>query len=153
PASTCHTQNSAVLHPSSGRRLTYGQLVAAMANQPFVLSELKRPGEFHLIGTRAPRLDTPAKVDGSALFGLDVRVSGLLFATVARCPVPGGTVASCDAARAQAIPGVRTVVQVPSGVAVVGEHTWAAIAGRRALAITWNEGANATLSSPAIRRQ
>jgi isoquinoline 1-oxidoreductase beta subunit len=152
-ASACRTQNGSVLHPPSGQRLTYGQLVAAVAKQPFVLSSLKRPDQFHLIGTRVPRLDTPAKVDGSAPFGLDIRLPGMLFATVARCPVPGGTVARFDASRAQAIPGVRMVVQVPSGVAVVGEHTWAAIAGRRALAITWNEGTNAALESSAIRRQ
>src|SRR5262249_34519807 len=123
------------------------------AARPFVLGELKSPNQFRLIGTRAPRLDTPAKVDGSAVFGLDVRIPDLLFATVARCPVPGGTIARFDATRAQAVPGVRQVVQIPSGVAVVAEHTWAAIAGRRALSVTWNEGANADLSSTAIRRQ
>src|SRR5262249_27178727 len=134
--STCRTERSAVRHPPSGRRLTYGQLAAAAAaTQSFVLADLKPPDQFHLIGTRAPRLDTPAKVDGSAVFGLDVRIPDLLFATVARCPVPGGTVASFDAARAQAVPGVRQVVQIPSGVAVVATHTWAAIAGRRALAV------------------
>lgn len=152
-ASTCRTELGAVLHPPSGRRLTYGQLAAAAARQRFVLDELKTPDQFRLLGTRAPRLDTPGKVDGSAVFGLDIRIPDLLFATVARSPVPGGVVARFDATRAQAVPGVRRVVQIPSGVAVVAEHTWAAIAGRRALAVTWNDGANATLATDTIRRQ
>src|SRR5262249_3245625 len=96
---------------------------------------------------------TPAKVDGSAVFGLDVRVPNLLFATIARCPVPGGTVIRFDAARAQAIPGVRQVVQVPNGVAVVAEHTWAAIRGRAMLDITWDEGAHAQLDSTQIHQR
>lgn len=151
-ASTCRTENSVVSHPPSGRRLTYGQLTATAAKQPYMLGQLKQSSQFRLLGTRAPRLDTPPKVDGSALFGLDVRLPGMLFAVVARCPVPGGVVASFDATRARAIPGVRQVVQVPSGVAVVADHTWAAIAGRRALDIRWNEGANAPLTSSAIRQ-
>ncbi len=152
-ALTCRTQQGAVLHPPSGRRLTYGQLAGTVATLPVSLGELKSPGKFRLIGTRAPRLDTPAKVDGSAVFGLDVRIPEMLFATVARSPVPGGTVAQFDVTRAQAIPGVRKVVQVPSGIAVIADHTWAAIAGRRALDVTWNEGTNARLTSNTIRQQ
>ncbi len=151
-ASTCRTQDSVVFHPSSGRKLTYGQLAAAAARQPYTLGQLKQASQFRLIGARAPRLDTPAKVDGSAQFGLDVRLPGMLFAVVARCPVPGGTVATFDATQTQAIPGVRQIVPIPSGMAVVADHTWAAIAGRRALDIRWNEGVNASLTSNSLRQ-
>ncbi|HEV8193685.1 MAG TPA: xanthine dehydrogenase family protein molybdopterin-binding subunit [Ktedonobacterales bacterium] len=152
-ASTCRTEKGAVLHPSSGRRLSYGQLAGTAATLRVSLGELKSPEQFRLIGTRAPRLDTPATVDGSAVFGLDMRIPDMLFATVARAPVPGGTLVRFDATRAQAIPGVRKIVRVDNGVAVIAEHTWAAIAGRRALETTWNEGANANLASATIRRQ
>jgi isoquinoline 1-oxidoreductase beta subunit len=161
-ASTCRTESGVVLHPPSGRRLTYGQLAGSAAAFPGGTTEaalptipapLKTPSQFRLIGTRLPRLDTPAKVDGSAVFGLDVRIADMLFATVARCPVPGGTVARFDATRAQTVPGVRQILQIPSGVAVVADHTWAAMAGRGALDVTWNDGTNAALSSPAIRQQ
>jgi isoquinoline 1-oxidoreductase beta subunit len=154
-AATCRTHLGTVVHDPSGRHLTYGQLAGGAGSivPPLSLYHLKQPSQFRLIGTRAPRLDTPAKVDGSARYGLDLRLPDLLFATVARCPVPGGTLVRFDATRARAIPGVRLVTQIPSGVAVVGDHTWAAIAGRRALDVTWDEGANATLASDAIRQQ
>jgi isoquinoline 1-oxidoreductase beta subunit len=152
-SSTCRTEKGTVLHPSSGRRLTYGQLAGTAATLRVSLGELKSPEQFRLVGTRAPCLDTPAKVDGSAVFGLDVRIPEMLFATVARSPVPGGTLSRFDATRAQAIPGVRKIVRVDSGVAVIAEHTWAAVAGQRALDITWNEGANASLASDTIHQQ
>jgi isoquinoline 1-oxidoreductase subunit beta len=112
---------------------------------------LKDPSQFRLIGTRVPRLDTPAKVDGSAIFGIDVRLPGQLFAVIARCPVYGGTLASFDGRRASAITGVRHVVPVRDlGVAVVGETTWAALEGRRALDVRWNEGPHADMTSAAL---
>jgi isoquinoline 1-oxidoreductase beta subunit len=96
-------------------------------------------------------VDTPAKVTGKATFGIDVQLPGMAHAVVARCPVFGGTVARFDATNARAIPGVTHVVQIPQGIAVMASNTWAAMEGRRALEIEWDEGANASLSSAGIR--
>jgi isoquinoline 1-oxidoreductase beta subunit len=149
---TCRAESGAVLHPSSGRRLAYGELVERAASLPVPEDPpLKDPKDWQLIGTRAPRLDTAAKVDGSAIFGLDVRVPGMLIAVVARSPVFGGRAASFDPAPARAVPGVKRVERIASGIAVVADNLWAAWKGRDALAITWDEGALAGLDSAAIR--
>jgi isoquinoline 1-oxidoreductase subunit beta len=153
PPESCSAEQGVVWHRATGRRLAYGLLAEKAAKLPVPPNpRLKDPGEFRLIGRPVPRLDIPAKVDGSAVFGLDVRLPGLLFATVARCPVFGGTVASLDASRANAVKGVRAVVQIPSGVAVVADAFWPAKLGRQALDIKWSEGPNRTLSSAAITR-
>src|SRR5207237_3337700 len=110
----------------------------------------KAPAEFRLLGHRMPRLDTPDKVSGAAVFGMDVRVPGMVYAAVARCPVFGGRVQSFDPAPALAVPGVQRVGQVSSGVAVVAERTWAAFQGKKALKIEWDEGATARWSSDGI---
>ena len=102
---------------------------------------LKDPKDWKVIGRPTRRLDTPEKVDGRAVFGLDVRFDGLLTAVVERSPVFGGKVKSFDATAARAVPGVRKVVQVPSGVAVVADHFWAAQQGREALKVEWDLGA------------
>ena len=150
--SACKAVEGKVIHTPTGRTLTYGDLVekAAQLELPADV-ELKNPKSFRIIGKSVPRLDTPSKVDGSALFGLDVKVPGMLYAVVARCPVFGGTVARFDAGKAQSVPGVRHVVQVETGVAVVADSTWAALQGKEALDVTWNEGSNATLNTPGIR--
>jgi isoquinoline 1-oxidoreductase beta subunit len=114
---------------------------------------MKQPDQFTLIGRRTPRLDTPQKIDGSATFGLDIRLPGMRFATVARCPFLGGSLENFDSSQANAIPGVLKVVQIKSGVAVVAENTWAAIQGRAALTVTWNPGPSASLTSAQIRDQ
>jgi isoquinoline 1-oxidoreductase beta subunit len=146
----CRAENGAVIH-TGGRRLSYGHLVAAAAALPVPTDPpLKEPADWKILGTRVPRLDTPLKVDGSAQFGIDVMLPGMLVAVVARCPVFGGTVASFDAASAQAVPGVRHVVKISRGVAVVADGYWPAKTGRDALAVTWNEGATATVSSASI---
>src|SRR6266542_245320 len=111
---------------------------------------LKDPKDWKILGTRVPRLDTPPKVDGSAQFGIDVKATGMLVAVIARSPVFGGKVGRFDAAKAKAVPGVRKVVQVSSGVAVVADGYWPARNGRDALEITWNEGPNASVSSASI---
>jgi len=148
----CHAENGAVVH-SGGRRLTYGHLVATAATLPVPADPpLKESADWKIIGTRVPRLDTPIKVDGSAEFGIDVTLPGMLTAVVARCPVFGGKVASFDAAAAQAVPGVRQVVQIASGIAVVADGYWPAKVGRDALQISWNEGATAAASSAGISR-
>jgi isoquinoline 1-oxidoreductase subunit beta len=149
--STCRAAHGAVTHEPSKRRLTYGGLVAKAATLPVPKDvPLKDPKDWKIIGTSARRLDTPAKVDGSAQFGIDVQVPGMLVAVVARCPVFGGKVERFDATKAKAIPGVLQVVQISSGVAVVATGYWPAKQGRDALDITWSEGANAQVTSASI---
>src|SRR5256886_2100052 len=139
------------LAPNAWRRLTYGKLVAKAATVPVPHDvPLKEPKDWKILGTRVRRLDTPPKVDGSAQFGIDVKTPGMLVAVIARCPVFGGKVKSFDATKAKAVPGVRHVVQISSGVAVVADGYWPAKKGRDALAVTWDEGANATVSSASI---
>ncbi|HEX9581315.1 MAG TPA: xanthine dehydrogenase family protein molybdopterin-binding subunit [Gemmatimonadales bacterium] len=151
--SECRAENGAVIHTPSRRRMTYGRLVATAATLPVPADPpLKDAKDWKIIGTRAPRLDTPAKVDGSAQFGIDVQVPGMLVAMIARCPVFGGKLRSFDATRAQAVPGVRQVVQVSAGVAVVADGYWPALKGRDALEVQWDEGPNARVSSESIDR-
>src|SRR5689334_7090838 len=147
----CRTERGAVIHTGSKRRLTYGQLAAKAASLPVPENPtLKEPKDWKILGTRVKRLDTPAKVDGSAQFGIDVKVPGMLVAVVARCPTIGGKVASFDATKAKAVPGVKDVVQISSGVAVVGDGYWNAKKGRDALDVQWDDGPNAGVSSASI---
>ncbi len=151
---TCRARNGEVVHRGSNRRLRYGELAEKAATlEPPKVAFLKEPSEFRLIGKPRARVDTPAKVDGSAVFGQDVRVPGMLIATVARCPVFGGHARKFDDAKTRAIKGVRSVVQIDSGVAVVADDFWTAKRGRDALRVEWDEGANATLSTTTARRQ
>ena len=151
PIEQCHAENGQVSHAGSGRSLRYGALAERAARLPVPESVfLKEPDQFTLLGRALPRLDIPAKVDGSAGFGTDVRVPGMLTATVARCPVFGGTVKKVNDARAKSVPGVRRVVAISSGIAVVAEHFWAARQGRDALEIEWAPGSAAQLDSAAI---
>ena len=154
PPAECQTEPGVVIHASSGRRAPYGTLVEAASQLPVPTAPaLKNPAMFRLIGKSVLRLDTPAKIDGSATYGIDVRTPGLLFAVVARCPVYGGKVASFDGTRAKTVEGVRQVVPLgEAGVAVVAETTWAALEGRRALEIQWNEGPNIHWDSNEIAR-
>src|SRR5881409_753227 len=147
----CRAELGAVIHTRSKRRLTFGKLAAKAATVPLPHDvPLKEPKDWKILGTRVRRLDTPPKVDGSAQFGIDVKVPGMLVAVIARSPVFGGKVASFDATKAKAVPGVRHVVQVSSGVAVVADGYWPAKKGRDALSVTWDEGANAQVSSASI---
>jgi isoquinoline 1-oxidoreductase beta subunit len=153
PAAECHARSGEVIHENSGRRLGFGALVDKAARLPVPEDPpLKNSKDFHLLGTRVPRLDAPSKVDGSARFGIDGRVPGMLYAAIARSPVFGGTPAGVDDAKARKVPGVRDVVRLKTRVAVVAESTWAAFEGRRALEVTWDEGPNANLDSAAIHR-
>ena len=156
PASEVETEPGVVVHRPSGRRLRYGQLVDRAAGLTVPQNPtLKTRDQFRFIGkeTPPPRLDLPMKVNGTAVFGLDVTVPGMLVASIERCPVLGGTVQAFDATAARAVPGVRHVVQVSSGVAVVADGTWAALSGRRALQVTWDEGPLARLTSEQISRE
>ena len=140
-AAKCATEAGRVTHGGSGRSLRYGELAEAASALPVPASPtLKHPSKFRLIGTRARELDGPTKVTGQAIFGADVRVPGMLFATVVHPPRFGDRVGSFDPARAAAVPGVGKVVQVSQGVAVVAESTWAALQGARALDIRWEDG-------------
>jgi isoquinoline 1-oxidoreductase beta subunit len=150
PAS-CHAQAGQVVHAASNRSIGYGQLVDAAAKLPVPQNvPLKDPKDFKIIGTSVKRLDSPEKVDGTAVFGLDVRVPDMVYAAIATSPVFGGTLSSVDDTSARKIPGVRQVVKADNAVAVIGDHTWAAKRGLAALVITWNEGAGANLSMKQI---
>jgi isoquinoline 1-oxidoreductase beta subunit len=145
------TENGFVVDPGKGARLSYGSLTLDAAKLPVPATvALKDPKQFKLIGKSVKRLDTRSKVDGSAIFGIDARQPGMLYASLARCPVFGGKVASFDASKAKATGGVKNVVQVSGGVAVIAENTWAAMQGRKALEIHWDEGQNAGQSSEKI---
>jgi isoquinoline 1-oxidoreductase beta subunit len=153
-AATCRTQNGYVIHTASQRRLSYGRLAEkASSMTPPQNVTLKDPKDFKLIGKPTKRLDTPEKSDGKGVFGLDVSVPGMLVAVVARPPVFGGKVKSFDAGKAKAVPGVRHVVEIDRGIAVVADGFWPAKLGREALEIVWDEGPLATLDSRTQRQQ
>lgn len=148
---TCRAERGEVVHAGSGRRLGYAALVERAAKRPAPKDpELKPRSAWRVIGKNVRRLDTAAKVDGSAVFGLDVKVPGMLVAQVERPPELGGSVASIDAQAALAVPGVKAVVEIPHGVAVVAEHFWAATAGRRKLGVRWKPGPHSALDNDAI---
>jgi isoquinoline 1-oxidoreductase beta subunit len=145
-ADKLRTQDGAVVH--GDKRLSYGALAAAAARlAPPSQVTLKNPSDWKIIGTSRRRLDSPEKVTGRASFGADVRLPGMLTAVVARAPVFGARVKSFRADSALKVPGVRKVVQVPSGVAVVADHFWAAHKGREALQVAWNLGSGESLDS------
>jgi isoquinoline 1-oxidoreductase beta subunit len=147
----CSAANGTVTHDASGRTLSYGDLVDAAGRLPVPSSPpLKDPKDFTLIGKPLKRLDTPGKSDGSVIYGIDVMLPGMKFATLAQSPVFGGTVKHVDDSAAKAVPGVRQVVVLDDLVAVVGDHMWAAKKGLDALVITWDEGPHAQLTSAAI---
>jgi isoquinoline 1-oxidoreductase beta subunit len=140
PAS-CHTQRGEVLHTPTGRSAKYGDLAADAARMtvPETVA-LKQPKDFRLIGTPAKRLDAPSKVNGTAVFGIDVRPPGVKIATLAQSPVFGGRVKSVDDAAAKAVKGVRQIVRLDDAVAVVADHMGAAKKGLAALVIEWDDG-------------
>ena len=148
PASQCRVEKGVVIHTPSGRKATYGSLVTAASQlKPPTDIPLKDPKQFTLIGKPTRRLDTPSKINGTAQFGLDVSLPGMLFSLVARPPVFGGKLVSFDSAEALKIKGVRAVQQVPSGLAVIADRFWPAKLGRDKLKISWDDGANARLST------
>jgi isoquinoline 1-oxidoreductase beta subunit len=152
--SSCQAAQGRVTHGPTGRSLGYGALVDQAAGLPVPGNvRLKDPKEFKLIGTAAKRLDAPAKVNGTAQYGIDVQVPGMKVATVAACPVFGGKLASVDDTKARAIAGVHQVVRLEDAVAVIGDHMWAAKQGLAALDIKWDEGPNAKLSTADIVQQ
>ena len=152
PVATCQAQRGEVTHTASGRRLTYGALAAAAAALPVpVAPQLKAAKDFRLIGRATPRRDTPGKVDGSALFGIDARPPNSKVALIALSPVEGGSISEPLASDAAlAVRGVLQVVNEGDVIAVVADDTWSAMQGMRALALRWNDGANAAVQQAAI---
>jgi isoquinoline 1-oxidoreductase beta subunit len=143
-ATTCKAARATVIHPPSGRSVGYGALVDAAAKLPVPHDvPLKDPSQFTLIGHSQHRLDTPSKVNGSAVYGIDVRVPGMKIGTVAASPVPGGRLTSIDEAAARQVPGVRDVIRLDDTVAVIGDHMWAAKQGLAAASPVWDDGPNA----------
>ena len=153
-AAKCRAENGFVVGAGQGKKLSFGKLAsAAQKLTPPTDVKLKDPKDWKIIGKPTKRLDSPEKVTGKAQFGMDVRLPGMLTALVARSPVFGGTVKSFKGEKAKAVPGVKNVVQVPSGVAVIAEHFWAAKLGRDALEVEWDLGPGAELETDKLRQE
>jgi len=162
---TCKAENGQVVHGNPKRYLSYGELVEAASKLPipnFNTVPLKNSDDFSLVGHNTLRVEARDKAIGAARFGIDSRVPGMLYAVVARCPVFGGELASFDSTKAKAIPGVRDVISFKTsgrgasttgGVAVLADNSWAAIQGRNALDVKWNEGGAANESTPELHKQ
>jgi isoquinoline 1-oxidoreductase subunit beta len=151
--SACRTENGVIYHDASKNKLTYGAVASAAALLPVPQDvPLKDPKTYRIIGKSTKRLDTPDKVNGRAEFGIDVRQPQMLYAVVARCPVFGGKVASFDGAKAKAVTGVKSVVEISRGIAVVADNTWAAMQGRRMLEVKWDEGPTSGANSENISK-
>lgn len=151
--SQCRAEKNSVINTATNARLTYGSLAEAASKvAPPTNVALKDFSKFKLIGTSPKRLDTRLKVTGKAPYGIDIQVPGMQFAVLQRSPVFGGKVASFDASQAKAVPGVKGVVQISNGVAVLADNTWSAMQGRKALKVQWNEGAMANTSSATIHK-
>jgi isoquinoline 1-oxidoreductase beta subunit len=145
---TCHTETGSVIHRDSNRRASYGSLAEAASKQtPPADVKLKDPKDFKLIGKPTRRIEAREKVDGTGVFGLDVKRPGMLVAVIARPPVFGGKVKRVDDSRARQLPGVKNVVQISRGVAIVADGFWNAKKGRDALEVEWDEGPLAALDS------
>ncbi len=152
PASECRASKSRVIHEASGHSKRYGELAAAAAGITLDAEpEIRKPGEYQLLGTSLPRLDVPAKVDGSAVYGIDVRVPGMVYAAVAVCPVWEGRLQSVDAAPARSMRGVKDVVTMDDAVAVVADSYWRAKKALEALSPQWDFGEHAGASSEAFK--
>src|ERR1700722_10862782 len=150
---TCRAERGVVHHDESGRALGYGDLASDAATQPLPTNiKLKDPAQFKLIGTNAKRLDTPAKVNGTAVFGIDVIVPGMRIGTLAITPVKGGKLVGMDEAAARAVPGVRDIIRAgdDSAVAVIGDHMWAAKQGLEALQPVWDPGPNRRVTTASV---
>ena len=140
-----------ILTGPGGKKATYGQMAEAASKQPVPEKPaIKDAKDFRVVGKRIPRTDVPAKVNGTAQFGIDVKLPGMVYASLEQSPVIGGKVKSVDSAAAKAMPGVVDVVQIPDGVAVVANSYWGAVKARRALKIEWDLGAGASLNSAAM---
>jgi isoquinoline 1-oxidoreductase beta subunit len=149
--STLKAENGLVIGPGKGQKATYGQLAAAASKLPVPEKvTLKDPSQFRIVGKKLTRLDTPSKVNGTAVFGIDVKLPGMVYASLEQSPVLGGSVKSFDGSAAKKMPGVIDVVQIPDGVAVVADTYWHAVKARKALKVEWDEGPGANLTTAAM---
>jgi len=154
PPGECTTQAGAVMHVASGRRFGYGELASEAAQlPPPAQPRLKEATDYKLIGKPLPRLDAPAKVNGTAQFGIDVRLPDMLYAAINQCPVFGGALKSYDEAKIKTLPGVKAVVPLGNAVAVVADSWWRARQALAQLPVVWDDGANAGLDNKAIFAQ
>jgi isoquinoline 1-oxidoreductase subunit beta len=152
PRSSCAAENSRIKHAATNRSLTYGELVSTAATLPIPTDvPLKQSKDYKIVGQRLPRVDSPAKVKGEAIFGIDFRLPGMKFALLSRCPTIGGKVASFDDKDSKKISGVSYVGKIgDSAVAVVADSVWNAMEGRRVLNVTWDDGPNKDLNTAAV---
>ena len=152
PRGTCTAENGRIKHSASNRSLSYGELAGKAATLPIPTdTPLKQSKDYKIVGQRLARVDAPAKVKGTAVFGIDHRVPGMKFAVLSRCPTFGGKVASFDDKDSKKIAGVNFVGKISdSSVAVVADSVWAAIEGRRVLNVTWDDGPNKDLNTAAV---
>lgn len=152
PRSSCTAENGHIKHAASNRSLSYGDLASKASTLPIPSDvPLKQSKDYKLVGQRLPRVDTPAKVTGQSAFGIDLRVPGMKYAVLSRCPVIGGKVSSFDDKESKKISGVSYAGKVgDSAVAVVADSVWGAMEGRRVLNITWDEGSNKDLNTGVV---
>ena len=152
PRSTCTAENSHIKHAATGRSLSYGELTSKAATLPIPTDvTLKQSKDYKIVGQRLARVDSPAKVKGEAVFGIDFRMPGMKFALLSRCPTIGGKVATFDEKESKRIAGVSYVGKInESAVAVVADSVWGAMEGRRLLNVTWDEGPNKDLNTAAV---
>jgi len=152
PRSSCTAENSHIKHAASGRSLSYGELASKAATLPIPTDlPFKQSKDYKIVGQRLARLDSPAKVKGEAIFGIDFRIRGMKFALLSRCPTIGGKVSGFDDKESKKISGVSYVGKIgDSAVAVVADSVWSAMEGRRVLNVTWDEGPNKDLNTAAV---
>ena len=152
PRSSCSAENGHIKHAASNRSLSYGELASKASTLPIPSDvALKQSKDYKLVGQRLPRVDTPAKVSGASAFGIDLRVPGMKYAVLSRCPVIGGKVSGFDDKESKKISGVSYVGKSgDSAVAVVADSVWGAMEGRRVLNVTWDEGPNKDLSTAGV---
>jgi len=151
PSGQLIARDSHILHEASGQSATFGELAnEAAAYTPSPTPTLKDPKDYKIVGTSVPRYDIPSKVDGSAQYGIDVQVPGMLYAAIHMSPVFGGTVVSIDASKAEAMPGVKTVVDLGNAVAVVADKYWRARTALQAVDVRFDNKGNDKMSSDVI---
>ncbi|WP_246257990.1 xanthine dehydrogenase family protein molybdopterin-binding subunit [Pararobbsia alpina] len=151
PPAECAVARGVITHQRTGRTLTYGAVASAARRQPVPREvSLKPVSQFKLIGRAAKRVDTPAKVNGTARFGIDAMVEGMRVAAIAMCPTIGGRLRSLDERASRVLPGVVDILRIDDAVAVVAEHYWTAKRGLDLLRIEWDEGPHATLTSATL---
>ncbi|MBT8386860.1 MAG: molybdopterin-dependent oxidoreductase, partial [Ignavibacteria bacterium] len=150
----CYAENSFVFNKLNDEKLSYGDLVEEASKLPIPKGiKLKDPKDFKIIGKSVRRVDAPDKIYGRAIFGIDVVIPGMLCAAVSRCPSFGGNVKSVDSTKSKTYPGVKDVVQISNGVAVIADSTWRAFNGRDALNIQWDLGPNVNINSIDIHNE